>query len=407
MKITTDLNRNQKYLLACSLGPDSMALFHYLVTESFDFEVVHVNYHILEQADDDEKGILNYAKKFNIKVHVLKTNIPDNVNEEDWARDVRYDYFGEVAKETGIKSVLVAHNEDDLIETYLLQKERNNVVSHFGLKSVMARLNYDVVRPLLKYKKSELLDYCKEHDVPYSIDPSNFDIKFKRNMYRNKVVINFSDEQRKEIICEIYEKNLKIEGFLNSHSKLFNKKYLKIDKKFFEEISNEDFYLLLIEFLKNKGIYSPISSGASFEIYKAIKSKKANRRYRLKDDLYLYFEYGILSIHGKQSDYLYKIEEPDLPGLFTINSNANNFDLVIKKFPVYIKNVDSSDTFQYDGKTIKVNREFISWKVPLSIRDIWPGIYNSDMALIYVPKYQKNKIDSNGLLKFNLNDIYE
>ena len=53
-----------------------MALFHYLVINKFDFEIVHVNYHILDQADDDEKGIKEEAKKYGIKVHVLSTHMP-------------------------------------------------------------------------------------------------------------------------------------------------------------------------------------------------------------------------------------------------------------------------------------------------------------------------------------------
>ena len=40
--LETNLKKNKKYLLACSFGPDSMALFHYLVINKFDFEIVHV-----------------------------------------------------------------------------------------------------------------------------------------------------------------------------------------------------------------------------------------------------------------------------------------------------------------------------------------------------------------------------
>ena len=72
-KLETTLAKNKKYLLACSFGPDSMALFDYLIKNDYEFEIVHVNYHILNQADDDEKGIKDFAKKYGIKVHVLST----------------------------------------------------------------------------------------------------------------------------------------------------------------------------------------------------------------------------------------------------------------------------------------------------------------------------------------------
>lgn len=406
MKIKTKLNKSEKYLLACSFGPDSMALFDYLVKEKIYFEIVHVNYHILEQADDDERKIRDYASRYNIKVHVLETEMPIDINEEDWARDVRYDYFGEVAKETEIKNVLVAHNEDDLIETYLLQLERNNIVSWYGLKYKLVRKDYNVIRPLLEYSKKSLQDYCLENNVPYSIDPSNFDTKFKRNFFRHKVVANYSLEKRNDILAEIDIKNHEIAGILMAVDRVAGYERIAIDKKFFAKYDEEMFNYILIKMIQNKGFYVPISKGAAGEIYQALKSKNANWKYQLKDDIYLYYEYGSLSIHGKQSEYFYIVDEPDSPGLFTVNSGAPNFDIVKDKFPLIIKKANPFDSFKYDGKTLKVNRQFISWKVPLSLRDVWPGIYDKEMNLLYVPKYQKTAPGGNGLLKFNLKDIY-
>ena len=406
MKIQTKLNKKEKYLLACSFGPDSMALFDYLIKENIYFEIAHVNYHILEQADNDEKCIRDYARKFNIKVHVLETEMPLDINEEDWARDVRYDYFGEVAITTGIKNVLVAHNEDDVIETFLLQQERNNIVSYYGLKYKLVRKNYNVIRPLLNYTKDSLLKYCLENDVPYSIDPSNYDTKFKRNFFRHNVVSRLSEAERNEILRDIDLKNHEIARILLQVDQIAGYEKITIDKNFFLKYDEEMFNYILIKMIQNKGFYVPISKGAASEIYKALKSKNANWKYQLKDDLYLFYEYGNLSIHGKQSEYFYVIDEADVPGLFTINSNAANFDLVKDKFPLIVKKANLFDSFKYDGKTLKVNRQFISWKVPLSIRDIWPGIYDKDLNLLYVPKYQKSVQDNKGLLKFNLKDIY-
>ena len=186
LKKVTKLSKKHTYLLACSYGPDSMALFYYLLKNGYSFEVAHVNYHILEQADDDERGIKEFCDKYSITLHVLSTNMPENVNEEIWARDVRYNFFEEVCEKTKIKNVLVAHNEGDDVETYLLQKERGGVFFHYGLEKISKRGNIKIIRPLLKIKKSELEKYCEENNVPYSIDPSNFDSKFKRNKISTK-----------------------------------------------------------------------------------------------------------------------------------------------------------------------------------------------------------------------------
>ena len=64
LKKVTKLSKKHKYLLTCSYGPDSMALFYYLLENGYSFEVAHVNYHILEQADDDDScAFYKYAWK--------------------------------------------------------------------------------------------------------------------------------------------------------------------------------------------------------------------------------------------------------------------------------------------------------------------------------------------------------
>ena len=50
-----NLDKNKKYLLACSYGPDSMALFSMLLEEGYRFEVAHVNYHFRNESNLEEK----------------------------------------------------------------------------------------------------------------------------------------------------------------------------------------------------------------------------------------------------------------------------------------------------------------------------------------------------------------
>ena len=54
-----NLDKNKKYLLACSFGPDSMALFDMLLKEGYKFAVAHVNYRLRSEADDEEISLRN------------------------------------------------------------------------------------------------------------------------------------------------------------------------------------------------------------------------------------------------------------------------------------------------------------------------------------------------------------
>ena len=50
-----NLEKNKHYLLACSFGPDSMALFDMLLKEGYKFSVAHVNYHLRKEANEEEQ----------------------------------------------------------------------------------------------------------------------------------------------------------------------------------------------------------------------------------------------------------------------------------------------------------------------------------------------------------------
>ena len=56
-----NLDHSKKYLLACSFGPDSMALFSLLLEYGFNFDVAHVNYHLRKESDAEENGLKSFC----------------------------------------------------------------------------------------------------------------------------------------------------------------------------------------------------------------------------------------------------------------------------------------------------------------------------------------------------------
>lgn len=404
LKKVMRLSKKEKYLLTCSFGPDSMALFYYLLKHGFTFEVAHVNYHILEQADDDERGIKEFAEKYNIKVHVLKTYMPKNVNEEIWAREVRYNYFEKVAKERNIKKVLVAHNKGDDIETYLLQKERGGVFYHYGLEKISKRGDVKIVRPLLNITKNELEEYCKSNSVPFSIDPSNFDSRFKRNKIR-KDLKKLNDDEINNILVEIKTKNLQNLSIFTKYKKLGIPNFINCYNKLFKEITIEEFQLLLIALLKKKDVFIPISKGRVENLLSVINNKPATYKEKINNDYFLYFDYGIIQIIKKPKRYTYYFENIDETNeVFRLNKEAENINLILNSFPLTIKPAIEGKTFKVKGHTLKVNREFIYWKMPSYLREVRPGIFDKNGNLIYVPRYQK-KVKKNGLLSFKCSQL--
>ena len=404
LKKVAKLSKKEKYLLTCSYGQDSMALFYYLLNKDIDFEVAHVNYHILDQADNDEAGIKEFANKYNIKVHVLSTFMPKGVNEEIWARDVRYEYFVKLAHELNIKNVLVAHNEGDNIETYFLQKKRGGVYLTYGLEKERKRDDIKIIRPLLDITKQDLEKYCIDNKIPYSIDPSNFDSKFQRNAIR-KELAKLSKSEKEKILAEIKQKNLQNLTILSKYESLGLPKYINTKSELFKKMTNEEFQLMLIYLLKKKNIFVPISEGRVVNLREIINQNKATHQERINDEYFLSYDYGIIRIVKKTKKYEYRLGDLNSKNeVFSLNKDSEFLGLLKNKFPITIKPAIEGDSYRFNNMTLKVKREFISWKMPSYLREVWPGIFDKNGYLVYVPRYQ-NKVKKDGLLNFNIKQL--
>lgn len=197
---------NKKWLVACSGGPDSMALVKLCMDQKINFALAHVNYHHRKEAEEEEKYIVSFAKEHDIECFVLNEEFVYKGNFEAQARIYRYDFFKNVVLKENFDGVLVAHHKDDLLETYLMQKEKNLIPETYGLAETMYYEGILIYRPLLSYTKRELEDICTRSGVRYYIDSTNTDISLSRNYMRHEVLANMSDEEKNQLLKEIQEK---------------------------------------------------------------------------------------------------------------------------------------------------------------------------------------------------------
>ncbi|WP_339034167.1 tRNA lysidine(34) synthetase TilS [Spiroplasma endosymbiont of Cantharis rufa] len=201
------LKKEEKYILGLSGGPDSVFLFNYLLKNEFkNFVVCHVNYNFRKDSNKDVELIKKLCKENNI-IFFIKT-IKQNYNElkenfESWARNIRYDFFCKKLENHGADAILIAHNLNDHIETYLMQKQSNKKVSYFGINNQSLYKNKKILRPILSTKKSEILKYLDDMKISYIIDYTNFNLIYERNRIRS----NLRESNFNELIKEINNKN--------------------------------------------------------------------------------------------------------------------------------------------------------------------------------------------------------
>ena len=385
------LSKKAKYIVACSYGPDSMALLNMLIEEKYNIVVAHVNYHKRDVSNFEEESLRKFCSNKNIEIEVLDTSgLICDKNFQEWARDIRYEFFKKVADKYNAQAVLVAHQQDDLIETFLMQKERGGIVKYWGIAEENTIKGVKIIRPLLDHSKQDLLDYDVQNNVPYSIDESNLKDDYLRNQIRHTIVEKLSKEDRQIIISQIQDLNTKTtRGFKASW---------KVDE--FLKLSYEDIVFSISSFLDKYDLHKDLSKSFVDEIKKAISSKKAFVEIALVNNVVLTKDYeNVLLLNKfKFSEYCFEIQPSTLLDneLFTIYFDKNNLDrnVSLDDFPLTIKPVKKNETIKVSNYEAEVRRLFIDWKLPHYLRDKWPGIYNKDGKLIYIPRYREEFVDN-------------
>ena len=384
-------------MIACSFGPDSMALLNLAYNLGAKIVVAHVNYHKRDVSNDEQRSLQKYCDERNIKLYVLDLLGKNHTgNFQNWAREMRYNFFKEVCEKEGAYAVLVAHQQDDVIETYLMQKNRGNFVKNAGISGEIELFGVKIIRPLLNYSKSDLECYDKENNVPYSIDESNLKSEYTRNKIRHEIVEKMTGEERQKILKQIQtEKHI---------TRRVSNKYKKDE---FVSLSDTEIIQIIDHFMKKLGEHRDISFALVSEIKKAIKAK-TNWVFGITPSLLLECDYGEVVFVNKRhlQEYRHEFINKFNNELFTIDFSSGAEDRGIKnsneKF--IVKNIDKEEVIQIGGYNKKAKRVFIDWKVPLYLREVWPGIYNESGKLLYVPRYRKNFVDNHkSIFKINTN----
>ncbi len=384
--------QNKHYVLACSGGPDSMALFHMLLKKHISFSVALVNYHKRDVSDNEEKMVKNYCLKHQIKFYHADALKNTKENFQSWARKFRYEFFVDLAKIEKADGILVAHHLDDLLETYLFQKKRKGIYAFYGINSLTYYKDIPVIRPLLKYRKKELLEYCLDNNVPYSIDESNLKNDYTRNKIRHQIVEKLTPSEIEKLLLEIETLNKKnkeeeniVEEYL-SQENMYNLIQFKI---YSYDVQKKIIYKVMFKHKKN-------CTGREIDnIISFLNSYNNNAVYAIeKPMLKIYKNYGFWEIKNiKELSYKYKIYEKtifesDLV-YFNLDGFEDKFFIKDNSYPLTITNVKKDESVKIGNLNKKVNRLFIDEKIPLKYRDIWPCIKDANGKIIFFPRKQK------------------
>jgi tRNA(Ile)-lysidine synthase len=192
-------SKGDRIVAAVSGGPDSMALLHLLCAAAKQNELTiiaaHVNHGFRKEESRHEAEIVRqYAAELGLSFEMIELDMPayieeTRMNASSASREKRYAFLHDIAAKYKASAVALAHHADDQAETVLMHIIRGaGLTGLSGMAAKRTEKNVELIRPLLRMNKSDIVRYCTEQDIPYCLDSSNNEKYYFRNVVRLDVI---------------------------------------------------------------------------------------------------------------------------------------------------------------------------------------------------------------------------
>lgn len=415
---------NNHVVVGVSSGPDSMCLLNLLEQKTNKIVVCHINHNVRKESTTEEEYLKDYCQKHNLIFESMKITEYKETNFENEARKKRYNFYEEILSKYHSTKLFLAHHGDDQIETILMKIVRgSNLEGYAGIKEISKVKNYQIIRPLLKVTKEDIINYNKSHNITYFIDSSNTNTDYTRNRYRKKILPLLKEEDK-----DVHKKFLKYSNTLleydNYIKSLVKKNITSIYK---DNIIYVDELLKLDDFLIKNTLYYILNDIYSNEsnivtekhvisIIKLIKNNKPNLSINLPNNKIIVKEYNKLLIKentSKKSNYKIELTNNLIIDNLEFNiidntENDSNYICRIDKstiaLPLYFRNRIDGDYIILKGSNNKkkIKEIMIENKLPITQRITYPILIDSNNNIIWIPGIKKSKFCSKKNEKYDI-----
>lgn len=394
----------QKYVVAVSGGVDSMVLLNAMIRLFGDdaknrLVVAHVNYGLRPQAVDEEQLVHRFCKLHQIPIETKNWHGEENDStSEKTLRDFRYDFFREVIQKYEAQYLVLAHHQDDQLETVLMKWSRGSTLEGLsGMKEIRTVRGLTILRPFLSFEKEDLYEEAEKQQVPFLEDESNESDDYTRNRYRHHVV-PFLKEENPNVGAHFQKSAQMIADAVaclmpileEKQAQLFKKgkKNVSFQREAFLKESVEMQRLLLQQVLVQMDTTIPVVQME--QILEKVGSDKAQLTLDLSNGWKFKkryeecsFEKGrtkvvpnIEYVLSKPEDTLIRPNE-DEQILLTTGKTSSDFAIPVypSDFPLTIRHAKPGDKIALNAeetKHQKLSRWFINSKIPFEERkEIW------------------------------------
>ncbi|WP_179315109.1 tRNA lysidine(34) synthetase TilS [Winogradskyella undariae] len=183
--------KESNLIIAISGGIDSVVLAKLCQSLGLNFSLAHCNFNLrAEESDKDEAFVVALAEQLEVEIFVQNFDTLAYADQNKCsiqmaARELRYDWFAELAQQLNYDYILTAHHADDNLETFLINFTRGTGLN--GLTGI-PMINGNIVRPLLPFSRHQIEAFTQQENITWREDASNASRKYLRNKLRHEVV---------------------------------------------------------------------------------------------------------------------------------------------------------------------------------------------------------------------------
>ena len=396
--------KRKKLLIAISGGVDSVVLTNLCHKLGLDIALVHCNFNLRgNESDVDENFVLQLAEDLNLEVFTesFDTEVyakQNKLSTQMAARELRYNWFNELAKQLEFDYVLTAHHADDNLETFLINLSRGTGIE--GLIGI-PEINDNIVRPLLPFSREDIEEYAKQENLKWREDKSNASTKYLRNKLRLEVIPKLKEINPKllqnfnKTIEHLHDSKDIIDDRIDSISDTIitkiNENGIHFDISQIKTLNNPKAYLY--EFLKDYGftewndVYDLLEAQSGKQVF-----SNSHRLIKDRDCLLLSEIHSEVSQSISINEIDKQIQTPfgilffdEADALFGKRTNIIHVDIDKLKFPLTIRKWKEGDFFYpfgMEGKK-KLSKYFKDEKLSLIDKEnVWLLCSGKDVVWI-------------------------
>lgn len=194
------ISPGQKILAGVSGGADSVCLlfvlWEYAKTAPVTLTAVYVDHGLRAEAGEDGAYVEELCRRLGVPFYLKKADVRGfaartGKSLEEAGRELRYELFGQTAREAGAHRVAVAHSQNDRAETMLFHLFRGSALK--GLCGILPTRG-EIIRPLLCLEREEIEAYLRAREIPWRTDATNQEDVYTRNRIRH-YILPFAESQ--------------------------------------------------------------------------------------------------------------------------------------------------------------------------------------------------------------------